>query len=494
MLFNSFEFFVFLPVFFLLYWWVFDFLIKEAKHQLLLQNLLVVVASYLFYGWWDWRFLVLIAFTSLCSFLSGIAIDKSSTKQLKTFWMVLNVVINLSILGVYKYYDFFVSSLANAFNINAETHLLHLVLPVGISFYTFQALSYSIDVYRKKLEPTRDIVSFFAFLSFFPQLVAGPIERATNLLPQFLKKRSFNYTKAVDGLRQILWGMFKKVVVADNCAFFVDTIYGNVEGYNASTLAIAAVLFSFQIYCDFSGYSDIAIGLGKLFGIDLMRNFNVPYFSRDIAEFWRRWHISLTTWFRDYVYIPLGGSRPTNKQGVALCGFSKKAVVVRNTFIIFLLSGFWHGANWTFVLWGAFHALLFLPLILLEKNRKYTNVVAEGKLLPTFKDLLRMLTTFILATLGWIIFRADNIDIAINYFTRLFDYTLWGVPTLTNKVIIFTFLSLMIIIEWFHRGCNHGFTLERVNNKFLRYIIYFAISFLIVINMGPEQNFIYFQF
>ena len=494
MLFNSFEFFVFLPVFFLLYWWVFDFLIKEAKHQLLFQNLLVVVASYLFYGWWDWRFLVLIAFTSLCSFLSGIAIDKSSTKQFKTFWMVLNVVVNLSILGVYKYYDFFVSSLASAFNINAETHLLHLVLPVGISFYTFQALSYSIDIYRRKIDATRDIVSFFAFLSFFPQLVAGPIERATNLLPQFLKKRSFNYTKAVDGLRQILWGMFKKVVVADNCAFFVDTIYGNVEGYNASTLAIAAVLFSFQIYCDFSGYSDIAIGLGKLFGIDLMRNFNVPYFSRDIAEFWRRWHISLTTWFRDYVYIPLGGSRPTNKQGVALCGFSKKAVVVRNTFIIFLLSGFWHGANWTFVLWGAFHALLFLPLILLEKNRKYTDVVAEGKLLPTFKDLLRMLTTFILATLGWIIFRADNIDIAINYFTRLFDYTLWGVPTLTNKVIIFTFLSLMIIIEWFHRGCNHGFTLERVNNKFLRYIIYFAISFLIVINMGPEQNFIYFQF
>ena len=494
MLFNSFEFFVFLPVFFLLYWWVFDFLIKEAKHQLLFQNLLVVAASYLFYGWWDWRFLVLIAFTSLCSFLSGIAIDKSSTKQLKTFWMVLNVVVNLSILGVYKYYDFFVSSLASAFNINAETHLLHLVLPVGISFYTFQALSYSIDVYRRKIDATRDIVSFFAFLSFFPQLVAGPIERATNLLPQFLKKRSFNYTKAVDGLRQILWGMFKKVVVADNCAFFVDTIYGNVEGYNASTLAIAAVLFSFQIYCDFSGYSDIAIGLGKLFGIDLMRNFNVPYFSRDIAEFWRRWHISLTTWFRDYVYIPLGGSRPTNKQGVALCGFSKKAVVVRNTFIIFLLSGFWHGANWTFVLWGALHALLFLPLILLEKNRKYTDVVAEGKLLPTFKDLLRMLTTFILATLGWIIFRADNIDIAINYFTRLFDYTLWGVPTLTNKVIIFTFLSLMIIIEWFHRGCNHGFTLERVNNKFLRYIIYFAISFLIVINMGPEQNFIYFQF
>lgn len=494
MLFNSFEFLVFLPIFFILYWWVFDYLIKENKHQLLFQNLLVVAASYLFYGWWNWRFLLLIAFTSFCSFFSGMAIEKSPTKKLKSFWMILNVVVNLSILGVYKYYDFFVTSLANALNINAETHLLHLVLPVGISFYTFQALSYSIDVYRAKLQPTRDIVSFFAFLSFFPQLVAGPIERATNLLPQFLKKRSFNYENAVDGLRQMLWGMFKKVVVADNCAVFVDTIYGNVEGYNASTLAIAAILFSFQIYCDFSGYSDIAIGLGKLFGIKLMRNFNVPYFSRDIAEFWRRWHISLTTWFRDYVYIPLGGSRPTNSQGLALGGLNKKIIIVRNTFIIFLLSGFWHGANWTFVLWGAFHALLFLPLILLEKNRKYTNVVAEGRLLPSFTDLFRMLSTFILAALGWIIFRADNIDIAISYFARLFDYNLWGNPYLTNKVFIFLPLFIMIIIEWIHREREHGFTLECVKNKFLRYIIYFSIAFLTVINMGPEQNFIYFQF
>ena len=494
MLFNSFEFLVFLPIFFILYWWVFDYLIKEAKYQLLFQNLLVVAASYLFYGWWDWRFLVLIAFTSLCSFLSGIAIDKSSTKQLKTFWMVLNVVINLSILGVYKYYDFFVSSLASAFNINAETHLLHLVLPVGISFYTFQALSYSIDVYRKKMEPTRDIVSFFAFLSFFPQLVAGPIERATNLLPQFLKKRSFNYSKAVDGLRQMLWGMFKKVVVADNCAVFVDTIFGSVDAHNASTLAIAAVLFSFQIYCDFSGYSDIAIGLGKLFGIDLMRNFNVPYFSRDIAEFWRRWHISLTTWFRDYVYIPLGGSRPTGNQGIALGGFSKKAVVVRNTFIIFLLSGFWHGANWTFLLWGFFHAVLFLPLILLEKNRKYTNVVAEGRCLPSVKEFLQIVLTFILATLGWIIFRADNIDIVTSYFTRLFDYTLWGIPYLTNKVFIFIPLFIMICLEWIHRSSSHGLSLEMVKNRFARYLIYFLLAFLILINMGPEQSFIYFQF
>jgi D-alanyl-lipoteichoic acid acyltransferase DltB (MBOAT superfamily) len=368
------------------------------------------------------------------------------------------------------------------------------VLPVGISFYTFQALSYSIDVYRKKLDATRDIVSFFAFLSFFPQLVAGPIERATNLLPQFLKKRSFDYTKAVDGLRQMLWGMFKKVVVADNCAVFVDAIFGNVDTHNASTLAIAAVLFSFQIYCDFSGYSDIAIGLGKLFGIELMRNFNVPYFSRDIAEFWRRLHISLTTWFRDYVYIPLGGSRPTNSQGIALEGMSKKTVVVRNTFVIFLLSGFWHGANWTFLLWGFFHAVLFMPLILLEKNRKYTDVVAVGRFLPSIKEFSKIIFTFILATLGWIIFRADNIEMVNTYFTRLFDPALWGIPYLTNKVFTFLPLSIMIFMEWIHRGNSHGLSLEMVKNRFVRYMIYFALAIFIVINMGPEQNFIYFQF
>ena len=494
MLFNSFEFFVFLPIFFLLYWWVFGYALQGNKKQLLLQNAFVVVSSYIFYGWWDWRFLLLIAFTTLCSFFSGIAIEKSSSKKGKKAWMLLNVVINLLVLGVYKYYDFFVSSLASCLQINAEKHLLHLVLPVGISFYTFQALSYSIDVYKQKIKPTRDIVAFFAFLSFFPQLVAGPIERATNLLPQFLKQRTFNYTKAVDGLRQILWGMFKKVVVADNCAVLVDNVFSNVEMHNASTLAIAAVLFSFQIYCDFSGYSDIAIGLGKLFGIELMRNFNVPYFSRDMAEFWRRWHISLTTWFRDYVYIPLGGSRPTNKQGIALGGLSKKTIIIRNTFIIFLLSGFWHGANWTFLLWGAFHALLFLPLILLEKNRKYTNVVAENKLLPSVRETLQMIITFILATFGWIIFRADNIDIALNYFIRLFDFSLWQAPYITNRVFTFLPLVIMIVFEWLHRGQPHCFTLSGVKSRLVRYVLYFALAFLVLINMGPEQSFIYFQF
>ena len=340
MLFTSIEFFIFLPVVFALYW--------ILQKQVRWQNLLVVAASYLFYGWWDWRFLLLIAFTTVCSYASGqlIRLDRSRRHNLTVMWT--NIGINLAILGLFKYYDFFAVELAKLLGVSGDSVMLNLILPVGISFYTFQALSYSIDIYRGKMEPTRDVVAFFAYVSFFPQLVAGPIERATNLLPQFLKKREFDYGMAVDGVRQMLWGFFKKVVVADNCAVFVDKIWADIGSQSSINLALAAVLFSIQIYCDFSGYSDIAIGCAKLFGIKLMRNFNVPYFSRDIAEFWRRWHISLTTWFRDYVYIPLGGSRVT------------KWKVVRNTFIIFLVSGFWHGANWTFLSWGAFHAMLFL--------------------------------------------------------------------------------------------------------------------------------------
>lgn len=506
MLFNSFEFLIFLPIVFVLYWWVFGYAMRGSKHQLVCQNALVVVASYLFYGWWDWRFLLLIAFTTICSYASGIAIGRSQVKWHKKAWMLGNVLINLFILGIYKYYDFFVGSLANLLQIDAQKHLLHLILPVGISFYTFQALSYSIDVYKGKLQPTTNLLAFTAFLSFFPQLVAGPIERATNLLPQFLQKRTFNYADGVDGLRQMLWGMFKKVVVADNCAFYVDQIFANIESHNAGTLAVAAVLFTFQIYGDFSGYSDIAIGLGKLFGIKLMRNFNVPYFSRDIAEFWRRWHISLTTWFRDYVYIPLGGSRPNLPQGTAHPTLYKKAIIVRNTFIIFLLSGFWHGANWTFVLWGAYHAMLFLPLILLEKNRKYTNVVAtlspnnpqpdftSIKRLPTLLEIGQMALTFVLAVLGWIIFRSDSIEMTGIYLSRMLDVSLWGMPYLTNKVFTFLPLLIMLGMEWFNRAESHGLAMRGIHSKVVRYGIYMVLSLLIIISMGPEQNFIYFQF
>lgn len=367
MLFNSIEFAIFLPIVFLLYWFVFN-------RNLKVQNAFIVAASYFFYGCWDWRFLILIAFTSLCSWASGLLIEKyrSLGKQGAAKAVnASNITVNLLILGVFKYYDFFATSFARAFlGGNTDGILLHVILPVGISFYTFQALSYSIDVYRAKLAPTRDPVAFFAFVCFFPQLVAGPIERATNLLPQFQSSREFDYDTAVDGCRQMLWGLFKKVVIADNCALYVNKVFGNWQDQYGSTLLLAAILFAFQIYGDFSGYSDIAIGTSKLFGIRLKRNFNVPYFSRDIAEFWRRWHISLTTWFRDYLYIPLGGSR------------CSKPKIIRNTFIIFLVSGLWYGANWTFVAWGAYHALLFLPLILSGSNRKYRDTAAEGRLLP----------------------------------------------------------------------------------------------------------------
>lgn len=482
MLFNSIEFAIFLPIVFLLYWFAF-------KKNLKLQNLFIVVVSYIFYGWWDWRFLFLFAFTSFFSWGSGLLIEKyrETSKKAKTI-NVLNIVLNLLILDIFKYYDFFVTSFANLF-LGGKTDglLLKIILPVGISFYTFQALSYSIDVYRGKLKATRDIVQFFAFVSFFPQLVAGPIERATNLLPQFEMPRKFDYGEAVDGMRQILWGLFKKIVVADNCAVYVDQVFNTYQDQSGSTLLLAAILFTFQIYGDFSGYSDIAIGTAKLFGIRLMRNFNVPYFSRDIAEFWRRWHISLTTWFRDYVYIPLGVSR------------CSKAKVIRNTFVIFLLSGFWHGANWTFIAWGAYHAFLFLPLILLGKNRKYTDIVAAGRILPTFKEAGQMLLTFFLAVIGWIIFRAESIEQAWEYVCGMVQFgTLKALYRffLPKNLLVWPtnlFIIIMLVVEWLQRNKQHGMEIHEKNILF-RHVFYCIIICLIILFWGKNQTFIYFQF
>ncbi|MDN3644276.1 MBOAT family O-acyltransferase, partial [Lutimonas halocynthiae] len=337
MLFNSLDFAIFLPIVFVLYWFV-------TNKNLKLQNLLIVVASYVFYGWWDWRFLSLILFSTLVDYTVGRKLrdENNGSRRLLLLWT--SIIVNLGFLGFFKYYNFFLDNFIEAFSFFGyvfKAGSLQIILPVGISFYTFQTLSYTIDVYKKKLEPTKDFIAFAAFVSFFPQLVAGPIERATNLLPQFYKKRTFDSNKAIDGLKQILWGLFKKVVIADNAAQFANEIFNNSGDYSGSTLFLGALFFAFQIYGDFSGYSDIAIGTSRLFGFNLMKNFAFPYFSRDIAEFWRRWHISLSTWFRDYLYIPLGGSRG---------GLSMK---IRNTFIIFIVSGFWHGANWTFIVWGA---------------------------------------------------------------------------------------------------------------------------------------------
>ena len=505
MLFNSIEFAIFLPVVFLLYWFVFGYALRKCSRQVWWQNLFVLAASYLFYGWWDWKFLLLIALTTLCSYGSGLLIARQtareeqirmgggkSSRRIKTFWLWANILLNLGILGLFKYYDFFVASFARMFGVDAEPHLLHLVLPVGISFYTFQALSYSIDVYKGKIAATRDLVAFAAFLSFFPQLVAGPIERATNLLPQFQKPRTFDYAQAVDGMRQILWGLFKKIVVADNCATYVDTVFGSIGTQSGSTLALAAVLFTFQIYGDFSGYSDIAIGTAKLFGISLMRNFNVPYFSRDIAEFWRRWHISLTTWFRDYVYIPLGGSRPEIPAHVKHPEVYKKAVIVRNTFIIFLLSGFWHGANWTFVLWGAYHALLFLPLILTGRNRKYMDA-------PTWRDLPKMLITFALVVFGWILFRAESISGAWHYICRMCSVSLFSMPYLINAawyIPVLVSLVVLLAVEWIYGRQGAGqIHMPMPANRMLRWGMYLAlIAFIYYFGNFSYRQFIYFQF
>ena len=482
MLFNSLQFAVFLPIVFLLYWLVFDSLIGRSKRQLMWQNAFVVIASYVFYGWWDWRFLLLIAFTSFCSWGSGLLIGKNKGTRKAKHWMWANIVLNLGILCLFKYYDFFVTEFAQLFHLSTEGILLNVILPVGISFYTFQALSYSIDVYRGKIEPTRDIVAFFAFISFFPQLVAGPIERATHLLPQFQKKREFDYYTAVDGMRQILWGLFKKVVVADNCAVYVNQVFANSGSHSGSTLLLAAVFFTFQIYGDFSGYSDIAIGTAKLFGIRLMRNFNVPYFSRDIAEFWRRWHISLTTWFRDYVYIPLGGSHVS------------KAKVVRNTFVIFLVSGFWHGANWTFIVWGAYHALLFLPLILTGKNRKYTNQIAEGRYLPTLKEVGQMLLTFILAVFGWIVFRSESIGQAWEVILGIMNSSLFAAPMMMvglKKTMFVIFI--MLLVEWMNRSKEHGLSIGNLP-VWLRIASCYVLILMVLELGGNSQSFIYFQF
>src|SRR5690554_2147870 len=417
MLFNSIDFAIFLPIVFVLYWFVFN---KNLKKQ----NLLIVIASYVFYGWWDWRFLSLIVFSTIVDFLiSNLLVKKYSSLQRKLLlWTSISV--NLGFLGFFKYYNFFADNFVEAFKLfgnELNVSTLNIILPVGISFYTFQTLSYTIDVYKRKLEPTNDFIAFSAFVSFFPQLVAGPIERATNLLPQFYKKRDFNYSNAVDGMRQILWGLFKKIVIADNCAEYANIVFNNSSDYSGSTLLLGAIFFTFQIYGDFSGYSDIAIGTSRLFGFNLMKNFAFPYFSRDIAEFWRRWHISLSTWFRDYLYIPLGGS----KGGTWM--------KVRNTFIIFLVSGFWHGANWTFIVWGALNAIYFLPLLLTHRNRTHLETVARGKILPSPKEILQMGATFSLTTLAWVFFRAENIKHAFSYLGEIFSSSLLSIPSFPDS-------------------------------------------------------------
>ena len=480
MLFNSIDFAIFLPIVFILYWSV-------SKNDLKYQNLIIVAASYLFYGWWDWRFLSLILFSSIVDYFIGIRLQNEKNTGNRKVLLWISILVNLGFLGFFKYYNFFLDNFVTAFSFfgsSLQVNSLNIILPVGISFYTFQTLSYTIDIYRKELKPTKSFISFLAFVSFFPQLVAGPIERASNLLPQFYTKRIFNVIKAKDGLRQILWGLFKKIVIADSCAVYANMIFNNSEDYSGSTLLLGAFFFSFQIYGDFSGYSDIAIGTSRLFGFDLKKNFAFPYFSRDIGEFWRRWHISLSSWFRDYLFIPIGGSR---------VGPFK---LVRNIFIIFIVSGFWHGANWTFIVWGALNALYILPLVLFKfgKNNKHSATVAEGKYLPSFIELLQMLLTFSLTVLAWVFFRAENIGHAFSFLNEIFSQSFFSSPEILPKKPIIL-VALFILVEWIGREGEYG--LQFIRKKFsqpFRYAIYYLLIILIYWFAEDEQPFIYFQF
>jgi D-alanyl-lipoteichoic acid acyltransferase DltB (MBOAT superfamily) len=483
MLFNSLTFALFLPVVFLLYWFVFN-------RNLKWQNFFLLVASYVFYGWWDWRFLSLIFISSASDFILGKLIFASDNEKKRKLYLALSLVVNLGLLGFFKYFNFFVDSFVDAasrIGYQPDISTLQIILPVGISFYTFQTLSYTIDIFRKKTDPTHDVIAFFAFVSFFPQLVAGPIERASRLLPQFMKKRQFNLESAKDGLRQILWGLIKKVVVADTLAIQVQHIFDQPQ-YNHATgliLIYGAVLFTFQIYCDFSGYSDIAIGTARLFGFSLMRNFAFPFFSRNIGEFWQRWHISLSTWFRDYVYIPLGGSRVS------------KWKQVRNIFLTYVLSGLWHGANWTFIIWGALHAFYYLPLMLFKGKGKHTRIVAENRILPTIGDFAKMAFTFFMFSFSLIFFRSETLRRALSYLKNMainFEVNVDAILNLfitTNSLMIF----VLIIVEWIQRRRAHTLQIENIP-AFPRWVIYAAALAIFIYygQFGNQQQFIYFQF
>lgn len=483
MLFNSIDFAIFFPVVFFLYWFVF-------KRNLKVQNLFVVAASYVFYGWWDWRFLILIFASTVVDYVIGRGLAKNEEQKKRKILLWISIIVNIGLLGFFKYFNFFVDSFITAFSlfgISLKSPTLHIILPVGISFYTFQTMSYTIDVYRRNLAPTKDFIAFTAFVSFFPQLVAGPIERATNLLPQFFAKREFNYKKAVDGLKQILWGLFKKIVIADQCGVFVDRVYENQAIYPGSMLLLGAIFFAFQAYGDFSGYSDIAIGTARLLGFNLSRNFAYPYFSRNFTEFWRRWHISLSSWFRDYVYIPLGGSK------------SGTAITIRNTFIVFILSGLWHGANWTFIIWGALNAFYILPQILFPGKGKHKQIVAYDRNSPTFKELVAILGTFLLHTLSIIFFRSETINGAFGYFNRLFSASLFSLPPVGDIVSIVPIIILIvffIIMEWIGRREEYAIARTGKNqSRIVRWSFYSFVIFLIGMYMHVGGSpFIYFQF
>jgi alginate O-acetyltransferase complex protein AlgI len=478
MVFNSISFAIFLPIVFLLYWFVSN---KNRK----IQNLLLLTSSYFFYACWDWRFLFLLIFSTALDFFTGSKMETAKTVASKKFWFWLSISINISFLGVFKYYNFFAESFADImgnFGLQVNPFTLKVILPVGISFYTFHGLSYVIDIFKNRIKAEHDFIDYAVFVSFFPLLVAGPIERATHLLPQIKKERNFDYQKAVNGLKQILWGLFKKIVIADQCAQYTNAIFDDYSNHSGSTLLLGAIFFSFQIYGDFSGYSDIALGTARLFGIELLRNFAFPYFSRDIAEFWRRWHISLSSWFRDYLYFPLGGSR------------GGTWMKIRNTFLIFLVSGFWHGANWTFIVWGLLNAIYIMPSIIFNTNRNHIDIVAKGNYLPSIREFFMMLSTFFLTVFAWIFFRSASLSDGFSFIKGIFSSSLFSIPSI-HPLDLFILLLIFLTIEWLGRASQFAIenTFEKSSN-FLKYGLYYLLLVAIFFYNSNGQQFIYFQF
>ena len=478
MLFNSTTFLVFVVSAFALYWSIF----YRNRNW---RNAFLLVTGYVFYGWWDYRFLGLIALSTIVDFAVGRAMFKSDSDSKRKLLLTSSIAVNLGILGFFKYYNFFINSFADfsegILGLDANPSTLSIILPVGISFYTFQTLSYTIDLYRRQIEPSKNFIEFAAFVSFFPQLVAGPIERAANLLPQFREKKRFTYRDGSSGMRLIIWGLFKKTVIADNCAPYVNEIFENYQELPAPVLFMGAVFFAFQIYGDFSGYSDIAIGTARLFGFRLMTNFNYPYFSRSVGEFWRRWHISLSTWFRDYVYIPIGGSRKNLQH------------TIRNLIVVFLVSGLWHGANWTFVAWGGLHAAFMIPALLLPNNR-FIESSGKMKIIPNIGEFLKLIRTFFLVTVAWVFFRASDVSMGIDYLSAIF--TRFSLPEnfYYFPPWLLALILLMVILEWLGKDSTPDRSMNRLK-PWIRYGLYLSLFAIWFFYNAPEkQEFIYFQF
>jgi alginate O-acetyltransferase complex protein AlgI len=486
MLFNSLEYLLFLPFCFFIYWSI------GTKYKNI-QNLFILGSSYFFYGYWSWKFLGLLFLSTILDYAYAYGVAKNSPKLSKIF-LWLSIINNLGILAIFKYYNFFIdqfSQILFSAGFSIKPLYLSVLLPVGISFYTFHGMSYVFDVYRKKLTPINNFVDYALFVSFFPLLVAGPIERASHLLPQIQKHRTFSYTQSVEGLRLILWGIFKKVVVADLSAHFANEIFNNFSTYNGSALFLGGIFFSLQIYGDFSGYSDIALGSAKLLGFDLLKNFRFPYFSRDLAEFWKRWHISLSSWFRDYLYIPLGGSR------------EGKFKAIRNTFIVFLVSGLWHGSNWTFIFWGLAHAIGFLPLLLTNRSKIHTtDSVAYDSFVPSLKEIFSVFSTFIYVMFCWILFRSEDLQSFIQYIKRIFSSSIFSIPNISldnseKLMLIHLTISIFLLFsaEWVSRKTDMSvYFFNKINSNFFRWLFYIIVLLIIIYFKGESVEFIYFSF